>query len=108
MATVGNEKENLSPLTDININFEDRQELKIVEDKVLDLQIILPTMLETIAGIEDQCRRFSAAPCLEILGEFDEYVREVKMLIERAKTLKQMSKSTAQLVSQESYRGSKY
>jgi hypothetical protein len=33
-----------------------------------------------------------------IQGEFDEYIGEVKMHIERAKNLKDKAKSTAQLV----------
>jgi hypothetical protein len=108
LATVGTNKVNLSPLTDFDINFEDRQELKIIEDYVLDLQIILPTMLDSITGVRDQCALYLISFVDEdqerheieaILAEFNEYIGEVKMHIERAKILKDKSKSTAQLVS---------
>ncbi|CZR68126.1 uncharacterized protein PAC_18025 [Phialocephala subalpina] len=101
-------KENLSPLIDFNINFEDRQELKIVEDSVLDLQAILPGMLCAIVAIQEQCKhhRHNSRITEEekydadaIIYEFDEYIREVRMHIERVKVLKDKAKSTAELLS---------
>lgn len=108
LATVGNDDVKLSPLTDFNINFEDRQELKIVEDKILDLQVILPGMLSTISGVQETCKQHCKG--LEsmyneryeldaIIGEFDEYIKESRMQIDRAKALRDMAKSTARLVS---------
>lgn len=108
LATVGSDKENLSPLTDFKINFEDRQDLKIVEDQVLDLQIILPSMMDSICGIKGQLKimresnpteQDEASEVDAILGEFDEYIREAKMHIQRAEILKQQSLSTSQLLS---------
>lgn len=109
LATVGTNKESLSPLTDFNINFEDRQELKIVEDQILDLQIILPSMLEAIIRIREELHILSRGAgqisvedreeVEHILEEFEEYEREVKVHIERAKTLKEQSLSTSQLLS---------
>ena len=100
---------NLAPLTDFVINFEDRQELKLVEDLVLDLQVILPGMLDAVMGIHEQMThlhntcvdlpREGLCEMFAIINEFSEYIREVKMYISRAKSLKDMSKSTARLVS---------
>ena len=39
-AKVGTKEENLSPLTGFNINFMDRQALKLLEDSITDLQVI--------------------------------------------------------------------
>jgi hypothetical protein len=109
---VGAEKENLSPLTDFTVNFIDRQNLKILEDYVIDLQVILPTMLCNIMGIREQCgnwckrhhgKRSHDCDCDQILEEFDEYVKEVQSYVKRAGALKERAKSTAHLVSSVPY-----
>jgi hypothetical protein len=108
LAKVGEEKENLSPVTDFKVNFVDRQNLKLLEDSVIDLQIILPTMLNTIVRLCDQCKKCcerhcnkgeGKCDCDQIIEEFDEYVKEVEMHVERAKILRERSKSISQLVS---------
>ncbi|TVY44398.1 hypothetical protein LSUB1_G002055, partial [Lachnellula subtilissima] len=98
-------KENLSPL-DITINFEDRQDLKIIEDSIIDLDVILPTMLNTIKRIREQCEKCNEGVgdderCYleEILEELDEYVREAELLVQRANILKETARSTSQLIS---------
>jgi hypothetical protein len=102
----------MSPLTDININFIDRQNLKILEDYVIELQAILPTMLCNIIEIREQCRKWCkmnhgkrSHDCDEgwILAEFDEYVKEAEGYIKGADALKERAKSTAQLVSSVPY-----
>jgi hypothetical protein len=107
LAKVGAERENLSPLTDFNINFVDRQTLKVLEDTVIDLQIILFTMLSTVGRIREQCRKCcerycndkeKGCDCNHIIEEFDEYVKEVEIYVERSKNLRDMAKSTARLV----------
>ncbi len=107
LATVGTDKVNFSPLTDFKIDFEDRQELKIIEDYVLGLEVILPGLLDSITGVRDQCMSNLTSYAHEddqryemedILEELNEYIREVKIHIERAKNLKDKANSTAQLV----------
>jgi hypothetical protein len=111
LATVGTDKVNFSPLTDFKIDFEDRQELKIIEDYVLDLEVILPGMLDSITGVRDQCRSNLTSYDHEddqrsemeaIIEELDEYIGEVRVHIGRAKNLKDKANSTAQLVRQNS------
>lgn len=106
-AAVGTERENLSPLTDFNINFIDRQNLKILEDSVIDLQIILPTLLSTVIGIRDQCRRYIRGYNMDndersvvdfIMDEFDEYINVARGHLERAKILRERATAIAQLV----------
>ncbi|EON60848.1 CMGC/CDK protein kinase [Coniosporium apollinis CBS 100218] len=106
-AKVGTEKEYLSPLTDFNINFIDRQTLKLLEDSVIDLEIILSTMLNTIVGIREHCRKCCERYCREerkgdcdcdqIVEEFDEHVKEVDLHVRRVKLLRERAKSTTQL-----------
>jgi hypothetical protein len=113
LATVGTDKVNFSPLlTDFKIDFEDRQELKRVEDYVLDLEVILPGMLDSITGVRDQCmsnltsydhKDDQRSEIEAIIGELDEYIGEVRIHIERAKNLKDKANSTAQLVRQNSH-----
>ncbi|TVY43946.1 hypothetical protein LOCC1_G005609 [Lachnellula occidentalis] len=105
IADVGSKKENLSPL-DLTINFGDRQDLKIIEDSIIDLDVILPTMLNTIKRIQEQCRKCNErvgddekCHIEEFLEEFDEYVREAEILAQRANILKKTARSTAQLIS---------
>lgn len=110
LADVGPEKENLSPLN-FNINFGDRQALKILEDSIIDLGIILPSMLNTIKKIREQFKNSNARDAAmekskeensfleQVMEEFDEYIEEAGMLVQRAKSLKETAKSTARLVS---------
>lgn len=95
-------------MTDFNVNFIDRQTLKILEDSIIDLQVILPTLLSTIIGIRDQCKKYCerhhgnkefVCDCNQIIDEFDEHAGEAEGYVERAKALKARAKSSAQLVS---------
>lgn len=104
LATVGTSKENLSALTDFVINFEDRQKLRILENMVADLQVILPELLRSVVGIKEQSKfsKFAADDErmeLEFIRyELDEYIQEIKVNVERAKALKCRAQSTARLV----------
>jgi Mg2+ and Co2+ transporter CorA len=108
LASVGTKRTNLSPLTDFIINFADRQTLKILEDSVIDLQVVLSTMSKTISRLRDHCSKsFTRLSLMQeeadqldlILDELDEYVRETEMYVERGEALKEKADSTAQLVS---------
>lgn len=106
-AKVGSENDHLSSLTDFNITFIDRQELKDLEDRVLDLQVILPSMMKTVARIRDEIKGCSIRIGVtederydmeQIIDEFEEYVREAETHVERAKVLQDKVKSAAKLV----------
>ena len=95
-------------MTDFNINFIDRQTLKLLEDSVIDLQIILSTSLSTIIRMRGQCKKCcerhckkgeGKCDCDQIIEEFDEHVKEVEMHVGRARVLRERAKSIAQLVS---------
>ncbi|KAI9642069.1 hypothetical protein NHQ30_009940 [Ciborinia camelliae] len=91
------------------INFDTRQELKVLEDYVLDLLMILPTKLDTVTSLRDQCKgcskRLGKHMTAEekashdlILREFDEYVKDAELYLVRAKDLKERIQSTVTLV----------
>ncbi|OCK74722.1 hypothetical protein K432DRAFT_363217 [Lepidopterella palustris CBS 459.81] len=108
-AKVETERADFSPLTDIKISFIDRQTLKQLEDSIIDLGVILPTMLNTVTGICDQYRKNCRQSCREtggdecfcaaIIEELDQHVREVELYVKRAQSLKDKVKSTTQLLS---------
>lgn len=91
------------------IGFESRQELKVLEDFVLDLLMILRTKVETITGIRDQYKEY-ANECGKqmepgdrvshylVLREFDEYVKDAESYLGYAKDLKDRIQSTVTLV----------
>jgi len=85
----------------------DRQDLKVLEESILDLQVILSTMAKTITRIRDHCKSTSKKLRMNeeetyslelIIDEFDEYIREAEMYAERSVVLKEKAHSTAQLV----------
>jgi hypothetical protein len=111
LATVGTNSVNFSYLTDFKIDFEDRQNMKIIADYVLDLEVILPGMLDSIKGVRDQCMSDLTSYDHEddqrsemeaIIEELDEYIGEVRIHIERAKNLKDKANSTTKMVRQNS------
>jgi hypothetical protein len=106
LALVGTEKENLSPLANLGLDFKDRQTLKTLEDSVTSLQVILSTMLTTISRIHDACKRCCERHCSKeekcdcdiIAEEFDEHIKEIEMHNKRAEVLGESAKRTTQLV----------
>ncbi len=79
----------------------------MVEDQVLDFDLIISTMQDSCLRMQEQCLDFAATSFMTdeetweleaIIGEFDEFAREAKMLSERAIILKAKAKSTAKLV----------
>ncbi|KAK6599508.1 hypothetical protein H4I95_08383 [Botrytis cinerea] len=92
------------------IGFESRQELKVLEDFVLDLLMILRTKVETITGLRDQCSEYAnefgkqmeteeRASHHLILREFDEYVKDAESYLGHAKDLRDRIQSTITLLS---------
>jgi hypothetical protein len=93
---------------DFNINFMDRQKLKLLEDSVIELEVIFDTMITDIKGVrmncEQCCQKICIAKdgkcdCIEILHELDLHITEVELHIKRAKVLRGQAEATAKLVS---------
>jgi hypothetical protein len=104
-AKVGTKEENLSPLTGFNINFMDHQALKLLEDSITDLQVIMPTLLSTVIRIREQCQMCCNMDCsnrqekCDCDQQFDEYIKELGLYVIRADVLRDKAKCTVQLVS---------
>lgn len=109
MTPIGNEKESLSSSspTDFEVNFVTRQNLKLSEDYIIDMQVILQTLLSTVTDVRAQCKKFRQSrnmseeekADLELaIDEFGEDVKEVEMLSKRAQFLREKATSTSQLV----------
>lgn len=109
LARVDNGDEKLSPLVNFPINFQDRQRLKVLEDRVLDLKIIFDSLLHTIECIKRQCSKAHKRDCEQcdsescdfegIGAEFEEQIQEVKVNQNKIETLQLRVQGTAGLVS---------
>lgn len=93
---------------DFNINFMDRQALRLLEDSITDLQIILATCLSTVVRIREQCQtccnincsnKEKKCNCNQGLQQFFEYIKELELYVMRADVLRDKAKCTTQLVS---------
>ena len=97
----------LAPVVGYDINFMDRQTLKLIEDSVTDLQVIFPTCLSTVIRIREQCQMYCKIDCLnrdkcncdQNLHQFDEYIKELELYVMRADVLRDKAKCTTELVS---------
>lgn len=88
-------------LIEINITFEDRQILKVVEDQVLDLFTIFDSAVDTIQTISQEYQ--STAPFVEwnpdcIASSLRDSLREVELYQKKAATLHKTVQGTASLV----------
>jgi len=106
-AVVGVKDKNQSLLPDLTIKVKDRQALKLLEDYVTQLQIILPTLLKTITGLRAECRECCKmicsnqeddCDCAQILVRFNTYISDLEMYVQRADVLKEEAKSVTRLV----------
>jgi len=90
--------------------FGRQQGLNVLEGFVMDLMVIVPTMLDTIDGLRLQCRSFLERNSFllttteritheMILNEFDEYIKDAKLNVDRARELKFRTESTVNLLS---------
>ena len=104
---MGTKTENLPPILDFNVTFEDRQALKELENLVIDLQVILPTLLNNLIGLQNQCKicckmycvKDRECDCASVIEEFDGYINRAYAYVQRAEALRDRAKCTTQLVS---------
>jgi len=99
------ETERLSPLKDFAVNFIDRQRLKMIEDKVLDLVIIFESLYHTLAKLKQQCQNHCLGEdcvdctCSSTVDELEEQMHEAQVNLKKADILHKRAQGTAQLVS---------
>jgi hypothetical protein len=104
LAEVQSETERLSPLTNFDINFIDRQRLKMTEDKILDLVIIFESLYNTLSKLHIQCRNHCLGDnckdcnCASTLDELEDQMHDVQLNLKKADILYKRAQSTAKLV----------
>ncbi|KAJ8067309.1 hypothetical protein OCU04_004664 [Sclerotinia nivalis] len=95
--------------TILQVNFDNRQDLKYLEDLVMNLELILPNMQATIMRIRDQCQEYhqeaknsmtanEEGALYSILQEFNEYINQANLHVQRATVLRKKIASTGQLL----------
>jgi hypothetical protein len=99
-ATVGRAK--VATPIDVEINFDDRQTLKIIEDQVLDLITIFESILDTINTLIEEYK-FLSSVAEEIkpdrvLHKLRDNLREVGLYLGKVKTLHKRVQGTSILV----------
>lgn len=104
-AKVETERASFDPLTDIQIDFIDRQKLKQLEDEVTELGIILSTMQNTVLRMSEYVRKISPDEYTTdrsivnaIIEELEENAKDADMNQRRGEALKMRVKSATKLV----------
>lgn len=99
-ATVGKGK--LSAFIDFEINFEDRQILKVVEDRVLDLFIIFDSTSDTVSTLLQEYEAIKSdlktSKRDRVITKLQDILREVALYRKKVETLHKMVQGTASLV----------
>lgn len=104
MSEVESESVRSSPLKKCGVEFIDRQRLKRIEDKILDLIIVFESMHKTLSKMKRECGRrclkehCRECMCLGIMDEFEEQIYEVEINSKKAKVLHKLAQGTAHLV----------
>jgi hypothetical protein len=114
LAEVEREDDKLSPLVDFTINFIDRQRLKLMEDKVLDLMIVFESVQNKLSMLIKQCRKNCSGPecldchCETTIEELEEQTQEAQVNLNKVKILHKRAQGTADLVSRKTLKAVKY
>jgi hypothetical protein len=104
------ENKSASQQADFSVKFSDRQNINRLEKDTANMRIILLTMLENMIQVRNECKKCCLISCQRkceelhrdcsyFVDEFDGYVREAKMYVQRAEILSEKVRSTADLVS---------
>lgn len=95
-ATIGEEAED--PLIDFRISFADRQVLKTIEDKILDLFIIFDSMTDTLRELCYQWSNGTSCSRSGVLASLRDNIAEMALHRHKAKTLLERLRGTTALV----------
>lgn len=104
LTQVKSETEHLSPLRDFPVNFIDRQRLKKIEDKILDLTVLFESLYHTLSELQRQCRSHCVIEvcqncnCPMIIDEFGEQMHEAQVNLKKVEVLHKRAQGTAHLV----------
>lgn len=109
LAEVRSGAEKNSPLTNFPINFVDRQKLKMIEDKILNLVIIFESLYGTLSKLKHQCKSHCLekhcmdCTCSSTIDEFEEQMHEAQVNLKKVDVLHKRAQGTAQLVETPSF-----
>lgn len=107
-ADIGSKAQESLNAMNIIITFEDRQELAELQDATQELQLIFPALLQTVKRIRGQCQKIYCTSTMNsieqksyhiVMDEFDEFVYEIELLVQRAEVLVEQAKAATNLVS---------
>jgi hypothetical protein len=105
LAEVQCETDPHSSSSEFGIDFLDRQRIKMLEDKTLDLVVIFDSLLDTLSQLQRQCRRHCLGrlcencKCAITVEGFKEQIHDTQVNLRRVKVLHKRTQSTAQLLS---------
>jgi Mg2+ and Co2+ transporter CorA len=91
---------------ELNFVEDDRHELRQLEDYITDLRVVLQTKMQTIRRLMKdyqrycsiRCKDSRSCRCRQVIQEFEEYVNEAQMYLERAGVLQDRVQSVQNLV----------
>jgi hypothetical protein len=104
LTKIRNETERVSPLVDFAVNFVDRQRLKVIEDKILDLVIIFESLYNTLSKLKQQCCKHCIpglcmdCTCLSVIEELEDQMYETQINIKKADVMYKRANGITQLV----------
>ena len=96
-----------SSLAESAVKFLDRQRLKLLEDKILDLMTIFEGLYNTLSGLQQQCRSHCTqalcrdCTCFSIISELEEQMHDVQINLKKVDILHKRAQGTSQLVRNE-------
>ena len=88
------------------ISIGDRQALKLLEDCIIDLQLILPKLLGVVDGLKVECSKWRIYEHLpletarnydQIISWFDLHSKELELLMRSAEVLREKAQDTTKL-----------
>jgi len=95
----------MSRYPDLDLSFLDRQRTKRIEDKILDLQVMLDSLLDTLSKLRGQwarnclCNSPADCACALLIEELEEQMSEARLQMKRAEILHKRVQGITQIVS---------
>lgn len=105
LAQVRSATDSLTSLPELALNFLDRQRIRRVEDKILDLKVIFDSHIDTFSVMQRHCRQNCLGPlcehcsCLLTVEAIEEQINEIRLNVKRADILHKRVQGIAQIVS---------
>lgn len=104
LAKIQSETERLSPLPELVVDFIDRQRIKRIEEKILNLMVIFDSLHDTLSQLQRQCRRHCLGPVCEdcrchlAIEDFEEQINETRLNLKKTEVLHKRVQGIAQMV----------